>query len=260
MTVRCDAGRRDAGILSNGRSLYRHCGAMALITGFLAGPLRRASRMHCRRLRHRRVQRFSAAAMKRLSEKRCSGPNILGSRRVTDATQPSSQLVLFFRPPVGQASIDTSYPLGVLLRLATAFLRPNGAPSVRPEFGDIGLELGGDIVFRVPRARVRFWVNSARPFCDRRVSACLRISGLPAISRAPFAFSKKSSPRFEPGRVVRGVTGSRFSASRYISFLLNWSAKYSACRIASATMVSVGFSAPPLVNWLPSEMNRFGMS
>src|SRR5271169_174642 len=47
---------------------------------------------------------------------------------------------------------------------------------------------------------------------------------------------------------------------RYISFLLNWSAKYSACRMASATMVSVGFSAPPLVNWLPSEMNRFGMS
>jgi hypothetical protein len=37
-------------------------------------------------------------------------------------------------------------------------------------------------------------------------------------------------------------------------------AMYSACRIASVTMVSVGFSAPPLVNWLPSLMNRLRMS
>jgi hypothetical protein len=63
------------------------------------------------------------------------------------------------------------------------------------------------------------------------------------------------------GEGIRDIIGSRFFfASRYISFLLNWSAKYSACRIANATMVRVGFSAPPLVNWLPSEMNRFGMS
>src|SRR5207249_3362536 len=32
---------------------------------------------------------------------------------------------------------------------------------------------------------------------------------------------------------------------------------YSAWRIASVTIVSVGFSAAPVVNWLPSEMNRF---
>ena len=37
-------------------------------------------------------------------------------------------------------------------------------------------------------------------------------------------------------------------------------AMWSAWRIASVTIVSVGFSAPPVVNWLPSEMNRFGMS
>ncbi len=30
--------------------------------------------------------------------------------------------------------------------------------------------------------------------------------------------------------------------------------------MASATMVSVGFSAAPVVNWLPSETNRFLMS
>ena len=37
-------------------------------------------------------------------------------------------------------------------------------------------------------------------------------------------------------------------------------AMWSACRIASATMVSVGFSAAPVVNWLPSETKRFGTS
>src|ERR1700682_1575243 len=35
---------------------------------------------------------------------------------------------------------------------------------------------------------------------------------------------------------------------------------YSAWRIARVTMVSVGFSAAPVVNWLPSETNRFLMS
>ncbi len=30
--------------------------------------------------------------------------------------------------------------------------------------------------------------------------------------------------------------------------------------MASVTMVSVGFSAPPVVNWLPSEMNRLAAS
>jgi hypothetical protein len=35
------------------------------------------------------------------------------------------------------------------------------------------------------------------------------------------------------------------------------SAIYSACRMARDTIVKVGFSAPPVVNWLPSEMNRF---
>src|SRR6266704_1776000 len=34
----------------------------------------------------------------------------------------------------------------------------------------------------------------------------------------------------------------------------------SAWRIASATIVRVGFSAPPVVNWLPSETKRFLMS
>jgi hypothetical protein len=34
----------------------------------------------------------------------------------------------------------------------------------------------------------------------------------------------------------------------------------SAWRIASATIVSVGFAAAPVVNWLPSETNRFGTS
>src|SRR5256885_11738902 len=32
---------------------------------------------------------------------------------------------------------------------------------------------------------------------------------------------------------------------------------WSACLIASVTIVSVGFSAPLVVNWLPSEMNKF---
>ena len=35
---------------------------------------------------------------------------------------------------------------------------------------------------------------------------------------------------------------------------------YSAWRIASATIVSVGLAAAPVVNWLPSETNRFGTS
>ena len=34
-------------------------------------------------------------------------------------------------------------------------------------------------------------------------------------------------------------------------------AMYSACRMARATMVSVGLAAELEVNWLPSEMNRF---
>ena len=38
------------------------------------------------------------------------------------------------------------------------------------------------------------------------------------------------------------------------------SAMYSAWRMASATMVSVGFAAAPVVNWLASETNRFGTS
>jgi hypothetical protein len=37
-------------------------------------------------------------------------------------------------------------------------------------------------------------------------------------------------------------------------------AMYSAWRIARATIVSVGFSAALVVNWLPSEMNRLAMS
>ena len=37
-------------------------------------------------------------------------------------------------------------------------------------------------------------------------------------------------------------------------------AMWSACRIASETIVSVGLQAAPLVNWLPSETNRFLMS
>ena len=32
---------------------------------------------------------------------------------------------------------------------------------------------------------------------------------------------------------------------------------WSACRIASETIVRVGLQAAPVVNWLPSEMNRF---
>ena len=42
-----------------------------------------------------------------------------------------------------------------------------------------------------------------------------------------------------------------------IFFFLISSAIYSACRMARDTIVKVGFSAPPVVNWLPSEMNRF---
>src|SRR5262245_63090968 len=56
------------------------------------------------------------------------------------------------------------------------------------------------------------------------------------------------------------VTAAERNVCSYISFLLNWLARYSACRIASATMVNVGFSAPPVVNWLPSEMNRLATS
>jgi len=130
MAVRCDAGRRDAGILSNGRSLYRHCGAMALITGFLAVPLRRASRMHCRRLRHRRVQRFSAAAMKRLSAKRCSGPNILGSRRVTDATQLTACPILPASRRAGQYRHELS--AGRALASCDGLLKPGELPIEQP--------------------------------------------------------------------------------------------------------------------------------
>ena len=35
---------------------------------------------------------------------------------------------------------------------------------------------------------------------------------------------------------------------------------YSACRIARATIVSVGLAAAPVVKTLPSETNRFGTS
>ena len=45
-----------------------------------------------------------------------------------------------------------------------------------------------------------------------------------------------------------------------IAFSVICLAMYSACRMASVTMVSVGFSAPPVVNWLPSEMNKLPMS
>jgi hypothetical protein len=38
------------------------------------------------------------------------------------------------------------------------------------------------------------------------------------------------------------------------------SVMYSAWRIASATIVSVGFAAAPLVNWPASDTNRFGTS
>ena len=37
-------------------------------------------------------------------------------------------------------------------------------------------------------------------------------------------------------------------------------AMVSAWRIARDTIVSVGLQAAPLVNWLPSETNRFGTS
>ena len=33
-----------------------------------------------------------------------------------------------------------------------------------------------------------------------------------------------------------------------------------ACRIASATIVSVGFSAARVVNWLPSDTNKFAIA
>src|SRR5215472_2304744 len=45
-----------------------------------------------------------------------------------------------------------------------------------------------------------------------------------------------------------------------ISLRLIIPAIVSAWRIASATMVSVGLHAAPVVNWLPSETNRFLMS
>src|ERR1700760_3682983 len=45
-----------------------------------------------------------------------------------------------------------------------------------------------------------------------------------------------------------------------ISFFCIAPAMWSACRMASATMVSVGLQAALLVNWLPSETNRFLMS
>lgn len=45
-----------------------------------------------------------------------------------------------------------------------------------------------------------------------------------------------------------------------IVFLAISPAMKSAWRMASATIVSVGFSAAPVVNWLPSEMNRLAMS
>src|SRR3546814_2949816 len=47
---------------------------------------------------------------------------------------------------------------------------------------------------------------------------------------------------------------------RQIAFFPIWSAMYSACRIARLTMVSVGFSAPPVANWLPSETKRLATS
>ncbi len=43
-------------------------------------------------------------------------------------------------------------------------------------------------------------------------------------------------------------------------FFDDWPATESACLMARVTMVSVGFSAPPVVNWLPSETNGLAMS
>ena len=60
--------------------------------------------------------------------------------------------------------------------------------------------------------------------------------------------------RIDGGRLGRAE---RPSPLRQISFFPIWSAMYSACRMASVTIVSVGFSAAPVVNWLPSETNRF---
>src|SRR5215467_10178981 len=60
----------------------------------------------------------------------------------------------------------------------------------------------------------------------------------------------KTAARHEPGGQQ-----AEFGIGQ-MAFFAIWSAMYSAWRIASVTIVRVGFSAPPVVNWLPSEMNR----
>jgi hypothetical protein len=116
-------------------------------------------------------------------------------------------------------------------------------------------------VFLLAAARDDFQASRARAVGSRsimlwRPKTCQSLWAGATLTAQLFLDPLPGSSRGEE----RDIIDSRFFASRYISFLLNWSAKYSACRIASATMVRVGFSAPPLVNWLPSEMNRFGMS
>ena len=68
----------------------------------------------------------------------------------------------------------------------------------------------------------------------------------------PFAFLITALSHFGQSRSILCKLRSPCAASRR--------AMWSACRIASDTIVSVGLQAAPLVNWLPSEMNRFLMS
>ena len=56
--------------------------------------------------------------------------------------------------------------------------------------------------------------------------------------------------------VVSWVVAGRAAPWLQIARAVICLAMYSAWRIASVTIVSVGFSAPPVVNWLPSEMKR----
>src|ERR1700733_16288318 len=61
-------------------------------------------------------------------------------------------------------------------------------------------------------------------------------------------------PRFHPRKTKGEEPAGR---RRYTAPFCIWSAMYSDWRRARATIVSVGFSPPLLVNWLPSETKRF---
>jgi DNA-binding GntR family transcriptional regulator len=59
---------------------------------------------------------------------------------------------------------------------------------------------------------------------------------------------------------LRGRLRQSMAEHEAIVAALEAGAMWSACRMASATMVSVGFSAAPVVNCEPSETNRFAIS